>query len=104
MFTNVLEYLESSAENFPTKTAIYESNGEKIIFKALKDKAMQVGTFIADKGIINSSIAVVASQSKETLIMYFGVLYSRKHYVPLLSSLILPVKISFYTFQAMGYL
>ncbi len=48
MFTNVLEYLESSAENFPTKTAIYESNGEKITFKALKDKAMQVGTFIAD--------------------------------------------------------
>ncbi len=79
---NVLEYLENSAKKFPDKTAFTDESGE-ITFKELLYKAKSLGTEIAKLNIRNSPVGVFVERSFETLIGFFGVLYSGNFYVPI---------------------
>ena len=79
---NVLEYLENSAKNYPDKTAFTDESGE-LTFSELLYKARSLGTEIANMNIKNSPVGVFVERSFETLIGFFGVLYSGNFYVPI---------------------
>ena len=79
---NVLQYLENSAEKSPSKTA-FTHEGEEITFSELLTKSKALGTKIAKMNIKNSPVGVFVERSFETLIGFFGVLYSGNFYVPI---------------------
>ena len=83
MQKNVLEYLESSAERFPDKLAFVDEN-MKVTFAELKDRAKKIGTKISeiiDKN--NSPIAILVDRNVNSLMGFFGILYSGNYYVPI---------------------
>lgn len=83
MIINVLEYLEIQSEKNPNKIAVEMVDGKNITFNELMLRAKECGSFIADKGVIKSAVPVFSNQSIDSLILFFGVLYSGNYYVPI---------------------
>lgn len=87
MTINVLEWLETTAQNNPSKTAFadfvksitYEEVvcKAKIIGSAISRKAKELGVEWADK-----PIAVLIDRNIESLILFMGIIYSGNFYVP----------------------
>jgi len=80
---NVLEYLENSAKLYPKKVAfIDEKNSYTFLeIKTLSQKLavsikLQLSTF-------NSPIAIFVDRNVDSLIGFFGILYSGNYYVPI---------------------
>jgi amino acid adenylation domain-containing protein len=84
---NVLEYLENSVNQNPGKIAFTDENMQ-ISFLEFKHEAELLGTMIA-KNInnINSPVAVLVDRNVESLIAFFGILYSGNFYVPIDNSM-----------------
>lgn len=81
MSTNVLDYLEKSAEAFPQKTA-YAIRDNKLSYAELVFNAKKVAAAIMHSGISGKAIGVIAERDLSTPIFFFGVLYSGNYYVP----------------------
>lgn len=79
---NVLCYLENSASEYPDKVAFSDESGE-ITFKELQIKAKKLGSEIAALNIKKMPIGVFAERNFNSLIGFFGVVYSGNFYVPL---------------------
>ena len=80
--TNVLAYLETAAELFPDKTAV-ALDDKKITFSELMHLSKKMGAVIADSGIKNRAIGVIAERDIDTLALFFGAVYSGNFYVPI---------------------
>ncbi len=83
MQRNVLEYLEDSVKKFPNKI-VYADENIQMTFKELKRNAQNIGMQIAnhvDK--INSPIVVFVDRDVESLVSFFGILYSGNYYIPI---------------------
>ena len=76
---NILEMLERSAERFPDKYIFRDENTD-ITYAEFLNTAKSIGTQIAENGIINKPIAVIAERSVGCLAAMFGVLYSGNFY------------------------
>lgn len=59
---NILEMLEYSAERFPDKYVFRDENTD-ITYAEFLTTAKSIGTKIAENGIINNPIAVIAERS-----------------------------------------
>lgn len=81
MIRNVLEYLETSALQYPDKTAFGEENSE-ISYKELMKAAKRVGTQIASYGFHNQPVLVATDHRMACLVTFLGVVYSGNFYVP----------------------
>ncbi len=87
MVINVLEWLETAAQNNPSKTAFADSEKSityeevvckaKIIGSAISRKAKELGVEWADK-----PIAVLIDRNIESLVLFMGIIYSGNFYVP----------------------
>lgn len=83
MQKNVLEYLDISAKKFPNKVA-YTDEQKEITFKQLEDYSKNIGTQIIQKTEkINTPIVVFVDRNVDSLIAFFGILYSGNFYVPI---------------------
>lgn len=82
MITNVLEYLERSAERFPDKI-VFGDTSRKLTYREFMDLAKRAGSCLAAFHLKNQPIAVITTHSVECLIAFFGVVYSGNFYVPL---------------------
>ena len=83
MQTNVLEYLEYSAQRFSEKTA-YADMDSQLAFGELLDMARRIGSSAAS--VIDAPagpVPVLLKKSPMALAGYFGVMYSGNAYVPL---------------------
>ncbi len=83
MQRNVLEYLEDSVKKFPNKI-VYADENIQMTFKELKKNAQNIGMQIVnhvDK--INSPIVVFVDRDVESLVSFFGILYSGNYYIPI---------------------
>ena len=76
---NILEMLERSAERFPDKYLFRDKNSG-MTYSEFLNTAKAIGTNIAEYGIINKPIAVIAERSVKNLAAMFGVLYSGNFY------------------------
>ena len=80
MSDNVLEYLEKSVDIYSDKIAVIEED-KKITYKELRDSSRAVGSFLACNNIFNLPIVIYMDKGINTLISFFGVVYSSCYYV-----------------------
>jgi len=83
LLTNLLHYLEYSAERFPDKTA-FSDEKESVTFSRLLELGRRIGSSIA--GHVRDThrpIAVLTSHSACDIAAFIGVLYAGCFYIPL---------------------
>ncbi|MGI6019245.1 MAG: amino acid adenylation domain-containing protein [Marvinbryantia sp.] len=81
MITNILDYLERSAERFPDKIAFGDTKRE-ITYRQLVCEAKAIGTLFASYGFRKKPIVVVTDHTVECLVTFLGIVYSGNFYVP----------------------
>ncbi len=81
MITNILDYLERSAERFPDKIAFGDTKRE-ITYRQLVREAKAIGSLFASYGFRKKPVAVVTDHTVECLITFLGIVYSGNFYVP----------------------
>ena len=81
MITNLLEYLEKSAERFPDKTA-YADENVSYTYKELLFSAKSVGTGLLESKIPRGPVIVYMDKCPKDIAAFMGVLYSGCFYVP----------------------
>ena len=87
MQKNVLEYLQSAAARFPTKTAFTDEH-EVLTFADLDYRARAIGTYLAlNTSAANRPVAVLVERNAATIAAFMGVLYSGNYYVPIESKM-----------------
>ena len=76
---NILEYLEASAEKYPSKTAFIEEKNS-ITYTQLLQKCECIGTAIIEKKIHKKPILIYIEKSIACIEAMFGVVYSGNFY------------------------
>lgn len=82
MVTNVLEYLELSAEKYPEKIA-FAGEKDGYTFKQTMDYAQSIGSCIAKLAKRGQAVAVFMDKTIECLPSFFGAAYAGCFYVPI---------------------
>ncbi|MCR4874335.1 MAG: amino acid adenylation domain-containing protein [Clostridia bacterium] len=80
--TNVLEFLENSANNYPDKIA-FADDKVSITYKDLVQKARAYGSYLATKVEPTQPIAILGDKSVDSIISFFSCVYAGCFYVPL---------------------
>lgn len=83
-YTNVLDYLENSSKNCPSKLAFSDENNS-ITFNLLREYAQSLGSTIALKtdNTIKRPIIVMVKNNAYDIVGFMGTLYSGNFYVPI---------------------
>lgn len=82
MMTNVLEYLEHSAECYPDKAAFVDEC-EAYSFLELKNYGQAIGTTIAQLGTRKRTVIVYLEKSVKVIASFMGIIYSGNFYCPI---------------------
>ena len=83
MKSNMLEYLEQSAERLPGKTAFYDDH-ESLTFEGLLEKARHVGSCLSEYTVPRQPVALLLdARSIRNIPALFGALYAGCAYAPL---------------------
>lgn len=77
---NILEYLETSASKNPSKIAFTDENTEITYGEAVK-KAKAIGSALSKLNVKNAPVAVLMDNCADSLVAFFGVVYSGNFYV-----------------------
>lgn len=80
MITNLLDYLEKTAERFPQKTA-FAGESSALCFSELLEQARSVGSGLLKCGICKKPVVVFMEKSPEAIAATFGVIYAGDFYV-----------------------
>ncbi|MCM1361272.1 MAG: AMP-binding protein [Clostridiales bacterium] len=81
MVRNVQELLENSAEKYPDKIAFKDKNN-LVTYSELMIRAQSIGTFLSKRRVYNRPVIVLTDRNVESIVMFFGVIYSGNFYVP----------------------
>ena len=83
MITNVLDFLEKSADKFPDRIAFTDKDSQ-ISFGELRERAKAIGTCLSEtiNQQIRQPVMVVAKRKISTIISFMSTLYSGNFYVP----------------------
>lgn len=76
---NVIEYLETSASKYKNKIAVIEED-KKITYHELNRYSKNIGSYFAFNSIFNEPIIIFMDKGIDTLISFFGVIYSGCYY------------------------
>lgn len=76
---NVIDFLEKSVEINKEKIAIIEED-KKITYGNLESYSKKVGSYFTDKDVFNSPIIIFMDKGIDTLIAFFGSVYSGNFY------------------------
>lgn len=79
---SILDYLESSAERYPDKTAFADEQSE-CSFEGLKKTAQLIGTNLAAYHIVRKPVPVMMEKSVQTIGIMMGIVYAGGFYVML---------------------
>lgn len=83
MQSNILEWLERSAEAVPEKTALWDEH-EQITFKEYRSKSLGIADAVLEKGFgTKKPIVVYIEKSVKVLVSFMGVAYSGNFYSPI---------------------
>ena len=84
MVTNVLDYLERSAELFPEKTALEDEFG-KMTYSEYVTGAKKIAAYLLAHGVSghrNQPVAVIIDRNIRSIVTFLGVVYTGNFYVP----------------------
>ena len=76
---NVLEYLEKSCIKYSEKIAVIEED-KTITYNELLNYSKRIGSFLASQKIYNSPVVIFMDKGIDTLISFFGSVYSSCFY------------------------
>lgn len=76
---SILDWLEHTAGTCPDHTA-FEDETRKITWKELRDRAREVGTYLAGIGIVNRAAAFFMEKSVPAVVGMMGTVYARGFY------------------------
>lgn len=79
--TNILEYLEISAQKYPDKNVFIDNNGA-ITYQELMNSAKAVGSALAGYAQTGKPVAIYMEKSVHQLAAFFGTVYAGCCYVP----------------------
>ncbi len=82
MITNVLDYLEITAEKNPNKAAFVDER-ETYTYSQLKLFGQAIGTVIGREAVFGKPIVVFLEKSVRTIASFMGILYSGNFYCPI---------------------
>ena len=83
MIINAVEYLDRTAQRFPDRPAVADTQRE-YSFSEIQDCAKKIATLIIQKTeAFNKPVAVFMPKDADCLTSFLGVLYSGNYYVPL---------------------
>ena len=83
MVTNLLDYLERSAEKFPNKVA-FSDETESVSFAKLRELGQKVGAAISERVLgTHLPIAVLTTHTVADVVAFMGALYAGCFYVPI---------------------
>lgn len=82
MTTNILQYLERTADRLPDKAAICDED-QTLTFRQLRDGARAIGSRLHRMGLYRQPVAVYMGRQPLTVAAYLGILYAGCWYVPL---------------------
>jgi D-alanine--poly(phosphoribitol) ligase subunit 1 len=82
MQRNVMEYLEQTVWRVPEKIA-YANEETGVTFQEVYDRARAIGTFLNEKGYEKEPIVVFMGKHPDTIVTFYGVIYSGNYYVPI---------------------
>lgn len=77
---NVLEYLESTAENYKEKVAVIEED-KRCSYLELVENSKRVGTKLAELSIERKPVAILMEKGINALYSFFGTIYAGGFYV-----------------------
>lgn len=76
---NVLEYLEKACNKYSTRKAVVEEDNS-ITYEELLSLSKSVGSFLSSRNIYNKPIVIFMDKGIDTLISFFGTVYSSCFY------------------------
>ena len=82
MYTNLLDYFESSVKTFPNKTALADEN-HSLSYEEVSRAAKSIASFISQKKVHNRPVAVFIDRNIESVVAFWGIIYSGNFYVPI---------------------
>lgn len=82
MIRNVLEYLESTAEKFPRKTA-FDDDKKSVSYCELLEQAQAVGSRLLSLGLSCRPVVVYLPKGCECIAAFMGIVYSGGFYCPI---------------------
>ena len=82
MNINVLEWLEGTVKEFPTKSVFMDENSE-ITFEEVLKNAKAIGSRLIEDGVKKEPVAVISERNIMTPVAYLGVVYSGCSYAPI---------------------
>ncbi len=81
MITNILTYLEHSAERSPDKTAYFDEQ-TTYTYQNIQKDAMAIGTALSENEMTGAPVVIYMEKTPYVMAAFWGVLYSRNFYVP----------------------
>lgn len=81
MLTNILEYLEHSAAQYPDKCAYADENISLTFFEVMR-KAKSIGSKLLGCGIAKQPVIVYMDKGPKDIAAFMGALYSGGFYIP----------------------
>lgn len=82
MHTNILQYLEHTAEQKPDKVAFSDGSDDRTFGEVLSS-SMSVGSFLCRLGIYGKPIVIMMKKHPDEISAFLGCVYSGNFYVPL---------------------
>lgn len=82
MISNVTYWLDNTAEKYPEKTAIVDSN-KSVTFKQLSDGAKAIATRLVELELFKKPVVVFLEKSADVIISFMGIAYSVNFYSPI---------------------
>ena len=83
MATHLADYLEASAERFPERVAIVESNGTSTTYRELNRQADALAGFLVARGVQpGDRVGVVLPKSIPSVLSFFAAMKAGAAYVP----------------------
>ena len=80
MITNILDYLEKTAERVPEKTAFSGENGS-LSFKELLNRSQRLGSYLHTAGYYKKPVVIFMEKGADAIAATFGVIYAGNYYV-----------------------
>ena len=81
---SLADYLETSADRFPERTAVVDPDGTAATYRELNTRAERIAAFLARRGVgAGDRVAVLMPKCANTVAVIFGILKTRAAYVPI---------------------
>lgn len=80
--TSILDFFEETVNKYPDKTAFADEQ-KSCTYRELKERAMKIGSFLADKVSIGQPVPIFMEKSVDTIAVFLGCVYAGAFYTVL---------------------